>query len=80
MPVGGPRDGQGRSGLGGVGEELAGVVIFTKVGDAGGGIDGDEVCAVEGAREVLGDGAAEGGAGVNGDKEDVHGLGAEVGG
>lgn len=61
-----------------MGEELAGVVVFAEVGDAGGGVEGGEVRAVEGAGEVLGDGAAERGAGVDGDEENVHGLGTEV--
>lgn len=80
LPVGGPGDGEGRGGGGRVGEELAGVVVFAEVGDAGGGVDGGEVRAVEGAGEVLRDGAAERSAGVDGDEEDVHGLGAEVAG
>lgn len=80
LPVGGPGDGQGRLGVGRVGEELAGVVVFAEVGDAGGGVDGDEMRAVKGAGEVLRDGAAERSAGVDGDEEDVHALGAEVGG
>ena len=80
MPIGSPSDGQGRFGIGCVGEELAGVIILAEIGNTGGGVDGDEMRAVEGAGEVLGDGTAEGSAGVDGDEEDVDVVRAEVGG
>ena len=74
MPVGGPGDGDLRRKVRDAVEELAGVVVFAEVGDAGGGVDGGEVRAVEGAGEVFRDAAAERGAGVDADGEDPHVL------
>ncbi len=74
LPVGGPGDGHLGLVVRDAVEELAGVVVFAEVGDAGGGVDGGEVGAVEGAGEVLRDAAAEGRARVDADEEEVHVL------
>lgn len=74
LPVGSPRDGDGRLVFGGAVEELAGIVVFAEVGDASDAVDGREGGAVEVAGEVLGYAAAEGRAGVDADDEEVHVL------
>lgn len=81
LPIGSPRDADLRFRGGDAVEPLAGVVVFCEIGDAGRGVGGGEDGAVEGAGEVLGYGAAEGGAGVDADGEKVHvQVGGEVGG
>lgn len=61
-----------RRGARNTGEELASVIVFSKVGDACGGIDGCEVRAVETAWEVLGDTAAQRRARIDADKHEIH--------
>ena len=78
LPVAGPRDADLRLGGGDPVEPLSGVVVFAEIGDAGGGVAGGEVRAVEAAGEVLRDGAAEGRAWVDADGEHPHGRGFEV--
>lgn len=74
LPVGGPRDRDLRLVARNAVEELAGVVVLAEVGDAGDAVDGREGGAIEVAREVLRDAAAERRAGVDADDEEVHVL------
>lgn len=53
-------------------EKLSGIVILCEIQESGGGIEGDEMRAVECTGEVLGCGAAERRAGVDGDDEEIH--------
>ena len=81
FPIGGPGDGELRLVSRDVVEELAGVVVFGKVGEAGGRVCSGKVSSVEGTGEVLRDGPAERSARVNTDAENVHLVnGGEVGG
>lgn len=78
LPVAGPRDADLGLGGGNPVEPLPGVVVFAEVGDAGCGVGGDEVRAVEGAGEILCYAAAEGRAGVDAYGQEVHVLGSVV--
>lgn len=75
LPVGRPGNADLGFGAGDAVEELASIVVFAEVCDAGYAIDGREDGSVEGAGEVLRYGAAEGSAWVDADTEDIHCLG-----
>ena len=53
-------------------EELVRVIVLAEIGDPRCVVDGREVRAVEGAREVLRDAAAQGRAGVDANEQEVH--------
>ena len=81
LPVGGPGEAELRGGSRDAGEPLRGVVVLCEVREAGCAVGGGrgEGGAVEGSREVLRCGAAEGCAWVDADGQEPHGFGQVVG-
>lgn len=75
LPVAGPGNGELVLRAGDAREKLAGVIVFAEVGNAGGVVDGSEVCPIKGARVVLSNAPAKGRARVDRDVHQPEGCG-----